>query len=316
MRTTIDMVAETVFSPSDAEKFLFWFRNASGPTGAKKHEAAATMLPPQNWFEETPWTEKLCSKDIDQVMRGTVLVMRSPDGAHTDMVMRDHNMLDAMAYHYYATGKLPRSLLHADRHADFTYKDLGGPLEYNTWVASLDNIRRANHRALLDLKRIIPVCERIHVDGKKDLPLDRPPEWTPQATRWQNGIAKASAARAKPDWVSLDLDLFQPSQQFKALEPMLRDPRFAAVMKKASVRVFVLSPSFTGGGDQVDNTVNGSLTASLRLINALRKSDYRFGPDKAPPPRDLVSAEDFMLEEMGMTRMDLVTYGGTRPGRR
>jgi hypothetical protein len=303
-----------VFSPADAKKFLGWFQNVTGPMRTGK--TGTKPLPAQNTFAERAWTTTLSVKDVEQVMRGTVLVLRSPDGAHTDMVMRDHNMLDAIAYHYYATGDLPRALVHADRHSDFSFMDVGTGQEYCSWVSGLDNIRRPNHRALLDLKRVIPVCERVYVRGKKDLPLDRPPEWTAEATRWQSAVAKVATARPAPDWVSLDLDLFQPSPQFKAMEPMLRDPRFAALMKRARVRVFVLSPSFTGGGDQVTNEINGSLTASRRLINALRDPRFSPGPDKAPPPRDLVSAEEQMLREMGLSRADLTAYGSNKHRRK
>jgi hypothetical protein len=50
-----------------------------------------------------------------------------------------------------------------------------------------------------------------------------------------------------------------------------RDPKFHAIMARAAVRVFCLSPQFTNGGDvHTEWTVNGNLHSTLRLLNLLR----------------------------------------------
>ena len=77
---------------------------------------------------------------------------------------------------------------------------------------------------------------------------------------------------AQADWVSLDLDFFQPAAQLRVSHGLLRDARFHGLVTYARVRVFVLSPQFTNGGDRIDPwEIQGSLPSSLRLLNLLRR---------------------------------------------
>jgi hypothetical protein len=74
------------------------------------------------------------------------------------------------------------------------------------------------------------------------------------------------------DWVSLDLDYFQPAAQLRLSRGLLRDARFHRMSAAAKVRVFVLSPQFSNGGDLVEPwETQGSPHSSLRLLNLARR---------------------------------------------
>ena len=98
----------------------------------------------------------------------------------------------------------------------------------------------------------------------------RVPWWVDKAELpWAQAIASPKAAAC--DWVSLDLDNFQPLEQLHLTKGLLRDPRFHRRMREAKVRVFVLSPQFTAGGDVLEHwTVQGRKHASLRMVNLVR----------------------------------------------
>ena len=86
---------------------------------------------------------------------------------------------------------------------------------------------------------------------------------------WRDVLEQPEAPLA--DWVSLDLDFFQPAPQLRVSRGLLRDARFHDMMRRARVRVFVLSPQFTNGGDRIDPwRIQGGLASSLRLLNLLR----------------------------------------------
>ena len=86
---------------------------------------------------------------------------------------------------------------------------------------------------------------------------------------WERALEKPGALEA--DWVSVDLDFFQPAAQLRLASGLVRDPRFHQLMRSARVRVFVLSPQFTMGGDKVDPwVIQGSRHSSLRLLNLFR----------------------------------------------
>ena len=77
---------------------------------------------------------------------------------------------------------------------------------------------------------------------------------------------------AQADWVSLDLDFFQPWPQLRVSHGLLRDVRFHGLVTAARVRVFVLSPQFTNGGDRIDPwVIQGRLHSTLRVLNLLRQ---------------------------------------------
>ena len=70
--------------------------------------------------------------------------------------------------------------------------------------------------------------------------------------------------------MTIDLDLFQSAHQLAVSKPILRDPRFGQVLRDAKVRMFVLSPSYTGGGTTKATFAPGSPSSSLRLLNLIR----------------------------------------------
>ena len=91
---------------------------------------------------------------------------------------------------------------------------------------------------------------------------------------WQQVLERPGATGT--DWLSLDLDYFQPSPQLKLSKGLLRDSRFHGMMRQARVRVFVLSPQFTNGGERIEPwEIQGSLHSSLRLLNVLRRDQGR-----------------------------------------
>jgi hypothetical protein len=92
----------------------------------------------------------------------------------------------------------------------------------------------------------------------------------PAQLHWRQVLEQPGADQT--DWVSLDLDFFQPSPQLRVSQGLLRDTRFHVLVTGARVRVFVLSPQFTNGGDRIDPwVIQGHLHSSLRLLNLLRR---------------------------------------------
>jgi hypothetical protein len=101
----------------------------------------------------------------------------------------------------------------------------------------------------------------------------------PHQLHWRQVLAQPGATQA--DWVSLDLDFFQPSPQLRVSKGLLREPRFHALFTGARVRVFVLSPQFTNGGDCIDPwEIQGNLYTSLRLLNLMRQLPGKVRPQR------------------------------------
>jgi hypothetical protein len=96
----------------------------------------------------------------------------------------------------------------------------------------------------------------------------------PEQLHWRQVLEQPEAPQA--DWVSLDLDFFQPAPQLRVSHGLLRDPRFHGLLQGARVRVFVLSPQFTNGGDRIDPwEIQGNMHSTLRLLNLLRRLPER-----------------------------------------
>ncbi|MEQ1504950.1 MAG: hypothetical protein ABMB14_22145 [Myxococcota bacterium] len=234
----------------------------------------------QRWFEERPWQDRLSSVDLDAVLRGTVRVMRRPDDAQVDYVLRDHHLLDVVLYHYRATGALPTALFHADRHSDWCtdgYLAARRPAQAATWWALLEGLKRpgTDDPVLAERAVTFTTASAGAGDGRDVGASTRVPWWVePGELGWPEALPKALDA----DWVSLDLDYLQPRAQLALTRGLLRDQRFHALMRTATVRVFVLSPQFAKGGDRVRDWTVGDRSASLRMVNLVRGMRIRPGP--------------------------------------
>ena len=72
-----------------------------------------------------------------------------------------------------------------------------------------------------------------------------------------------------------------PAPQLALTSGLVRAAAFQALLARARVRVFCLSPQFTNGGDRIEPwVVQGSRASSLRLMNLLRAEDLAA---RAPP---------------------------------
>jgi hypothetical protein len=251
VRTDIQEVARAVLEPGEAERFEQRLARWSGPEDRVGEAGEQPWVGEQRSFEEGAWRQALGMRELDGVLQGHVRVMRGP-GGQTDYVLRDHHMLDVALYHYRTTGELPRALLHADRHSDWckdSFLEARVPPQAATWWRLFEGLKRPDTRE--------PVL------GEQDIHF--------------------TAAQA--DWVSLDLDYFQPAPQLRLCRELLRDPTLHALLARARVRVFVLSPQFTNGGDKIDPwVVQGSLHSSLRLVNLLRQLPGKVRVQYNPTP--------------------------------
>jgi len=278
-QSDIRHVARTVLEDEAAERFEQRIARWSGPedvvgeAGEKPYEAQ------QLTFEECPWRETLTLADLEAVLAGTIRVMRGPSG-QADYLLRDHHMLDVVLYHYAATGELPRALFHADRHSDWckdSYLEQRRPQQAATWWRLIEGLKRPGSAEPVlreqDVFFTTAQAERTERMSGRDIGFStRVPFFLdPDALHWRDVLEQPGATQA--DWVSLDLDYFQPAPQLHVSKGLLRDARFHTLMAQARVRVFVLSPQFTNGGDRIEPwVVQGSLPSSLRLINLLRRN--------------------------------------------
>ncbi|MBX5482951.1 MAG: hypothetical protein IRZ16_14090 [Myxococcaceae bacterium] len=210
------------------------------------------------------------------MLRGVVRVMRTPE--RVDFVMRDHHTLDALLYHYATTGQLPAGLFHADRHSDWcTDATLMArvPEQAATWWALLEGVKRPGVDAgpvLREREVLFCTAQPAPVDGEKNVGASlRVPGCVDRSlVGWDDALGDARLGGV--DWVSLDLDYFQPARQLRLSAGLIRDPRFAELMGRARVRLFVLSPQFLSGGDRIGRwEIQGSLHSSARLLNLLRR---------------------------------------------
>jgi hypothetical protein len=272
-------VARAVLMEGEAERFERRIHRWSGPedvvgeTGEKPYEGQ------QHTFEERTWNSSaLTMADIDAVLRGIVLVLRGPSGP-TDYVLRDHHMLDVALYHYWTTGELPRALFHADRHSDWckdSYLEARRPQQAATWWKLIEGLKRpGTGNAVLNEQDVFfttgAAQHTSRMTGRDVGASVRIPGFLdPDQLHWRQVLEQPGATQA--DWVSLDLDFFQPSPQLRVSHGLLRDVRFHGLVTAARVRVFVLSPQFTNGGDMIDPwVIQGRLHSTLRLLNLLRR---------------------------------------------
>lgn len=275
--TRVEALARGVLSPKGAERFLRAVSRWSGPEDVDP-SGAQPYLAVQDSFEEAPWQPRLSRAELEPVLAGRALVMRAE--GRTDYLLRDHHMVDVALYHYATTGELPHRLLHADRHSDWcsdAFLERRVPLQAATWWKLLQGLKRAEDGApVLEEKDVHFIWAKALRTGRmsgRDLAAGVPlPSWLLlEDCAWERVLERDEALEA--DWVSLDLDYFQPRAQLAAGRGLLRDPRFGRTLRDARVRVFVLSPQFTNGGDKVEPwTVQGSLASSVRLLNLLRQA--------------------------------------------
>lgn len=277
-RRDIRDVAREVLGDTEAERFERKIHRWSGPEDVVGDAGDKPYAGRQLTFEECAWREALTFQDMDAALQGIVLVLRGP-GGQTDYVMRDHHMVDAALYHYRTTGELPRRLFHADRHSDWckdSYLEARTPQQAATWWKLLEGLKRPDSAdAVLNEQDVFfttgAASRKAGMSGR-DVGVSCRVPWflDAEALHWQHVLAQPGADRA--DWVSLDLDFFQPAPQLRVSRGLLRDARFHRLVSEARVRVFVLSPQFTNGGDRIDPwEIQGSPHSSLRLLNLLRR---------------------------------------------
>lgn len=273
-------VATAVLVAGDAERFE---RRVDRWTGPEDRDADGDQpyIARQSVFAEHPW-RPLNLGDLEEVLRGTVRVLRGADG-RTDYVLRDHHMVDVVLYHYATTGTLPSALFHADRHSDWCrdgYLTARRPAQAATWWTLLEGLKRPDGGPVLGERAVhfttAQPAPEVPTAGRDVGASTRVPWWVDAADLpWQRAVAVPGALQA--DWVSVDLDYFQPLAQLALTRGLLRDPGFHALAAQAKVRVFVLSPQFTAGGDVLtDWTVRGR-HASLRMLNLVRGLRVRTG---------------------------------------
>lgn len=269
----IRQVALQVLGPDDAARLEQKVDRWSGPEDLIAGERPYTR--PQQLFEEVPARARLTMRDVEAALRGVVQVHRAASG-QTDYLLRDHHMIDVALYHYRCTGQLPAALLHADRHSDWCkdgYLEQRRPAQAATWWKLFEGLKRPRGgQAVLREDDVHFITGRAAPRKGRDIPgsVFVPSSMASRDFSWQRTLEDPAALAAS--WVSLDLDFFQPSPQLRLASGLLRDPRFARALKDAAVRVFVLSPQFTSGGDKVDPwVVQGGLSSSLRLLNLLRR---------------------------------------------
>ncbi|WP_224247778.1 hypothetical protein [Hyalangium gracile] len=277
-RSDIREVARLALADGEADRFEKRIDRWSGPEDAIPETGEKPYESQQHTFEELTWRDALTMDDIEQALRGTVLVLRRPSGP-TDYVLRDHHMLDVALYHYRTTGELPRALFHADRHSDWckdSYLEARRPQQAATWWALIEGLKRPGSASAVlreqDVFFTTAAAQRAAWMSGRDVGVSvRVPGFLdPDQLHWRQVLEQPGATEA--DWVSLDLDFFQPSPQLRLSRGLLRDARFHGLVTGARVRTFVLSPQFTNGGDKIDPwEIQGNLHSTLRLLNLLRQ---------------------------------------------
>ena len=289
-RSDIREVAREVLAAGEAERFERKVHRWSGPEDVVGEAGEQPYVGQQLAFEEHEWRDALTLSEVDSVLRGNVRVMRGRSG-QTDYVLRDHHMLDVALYHYRTTGDLPRALFHADRHSDWckdNYLEARVPPQAATWWKLFEGLKRPEGSApVLDEQAIFFTTAKAEPTSTmtgRDVGFSTLVPWFVDTAELHWGQVLGRPGVAQADWMSLDLDYFQPAPQLRLSGGLLRDPRFHAMMEGARVRVFVLSPQFTNGGDKIDPwEVQGSLHSSLRLLNLLRKPPAH---QSLPPARN------------------------------
>jgi hypothetical protein len=250
-----------------AEAFLFEIRRWRGPHPYPQK---------QRRFLRSPWKDALDAADLERVLSGETRVMVDPEADRVHLVMRDHHTLDALLYLYDAFGWMPDGpLLHLDRHSDFE-PIVAWHGQANGWWSLLPFLRRPEppHEAIVDVARVI-YGTALATAWDEPLPgplngahLQVPP--THRGADLSLERALSEAIRVSPDLVSVDLDLFMPDAQRRLAGWILDDPRYRRVVARARASLFVLSPQFARGGDEVPPIVQASVEAFLDLLACAR----------------------------------------------
>ncbi len=273
-RLGVEELAARVMTPESAGAFSRRVTRWGGPEDVAQ-DGTRPYAAPQTWFEEAPWRARLTRADVDGVVRGVVRVMRSPRGV-VDYLVRDHHMLDVVLHHHACTGSLPGALMHLDRHSDWcddAYLHARVPQQAATWWALLPGLKRPDGLPVLREQDVCFATAQAVVPGMpgRNVGASRRVPGCVDTLRMDWRCMLEDAQDKAVDWVSVDLDVLQPHSQYRAVDGLLRDARFARALAHAAVRVFCLSPQFTRGGDRFEHwVVSGSVATSLRLLNVLR----------------------------------------------
>ncbi len=275
VRRDIREVCAEVLTAESLSCFAAKVRRWAGPDDAGS-DGSQPYQGEQLFFEERGDTPKLATSDLETVLRGTALVLRGHSGA-TDYLLRDHHMVDVVLYHYRTTGTLPGGLFHGDRHSDWCRDGVlaAGPVDQAaTWWKLLEGVKRPDGASVVREDAVHFANARAEhqpwMPGREAAgSFTFPGSLEPDALHWEQTLQRPGAVDA--DWVSVDLDYLQPSPQLRLAGGLLRDERFGSLLRNARVRVFVLSPQFTRGGDRFDRwEIHGSRASSLRLLRVLR----------------------------------------------
>jgi hypothetical protein len=267
-------VSEAVLEAEDAAPFERRVRRWTGPEDVDA-SGAAPWATPQDRLREAPWTDRIDDAQMNELLSGTVLVMRR--GGRTDYVMRDHHLLDALMYERWATGDRPSSLFHADRHSDWCRDGVlaaGHADQAATWWTLCEGLKAPDGTPWLRPEDVVFTTAKasgLALEGARDVGADQRTPWFVDRSdlAWERALPLALDRGC--DWLSLDLDLFQPAGQLAVVKGLLRAPAFASLNARARVRLYVLSPQFTAGGDRLESwTVGRRRSAGLRLLNLLR----------------------------------------------
>jgi hypothetical protein len=269
-------VTQAVLEPEDVSRFERRVRRWTGPEDLDAN-GNAPWARRQDRLREMRWASRIDDAAMDELLSGTVLVMRG-DG-RTDYVMRDHHLLDALMYERWTTGDRPTALFHADRHSDWCRDGLlaaGEADQAATWWTLCEGLKAPDGSPWLRPEDVVFTTAKaagLEAEGTRDVGADQRTPWFVERSLLGWDRALPLALERGCDWLSLDLDLFQPSKQLAAVKGLLRSPEFATLNARARVRLFVLSPQFTAGGDRLASwTVGRRRSAGLRLLNLLRRA--------------------------------------------
>lgn len=276
IQTPVHAIASLALDDGEAARFAAAVDRWEGPEDFDV-DGKQAWIGRQDHFEERPWSDRLDLQALDALLGGTVWVMRREDG-RVDYLLRDHHMIDVALYHYATTGALPTRLFHADRHSDWCrdgYLNAHRPPQAATWWTLFEGLKRPETEApVLGEGDVIFTTAQpgpeVPTPGRDVGAATRVPWWVDRgALRWEDALAHPDFATC--DWISLDLDYFQPASQLRLSKGLLRDPRFHAAMARARVRIFCLSPQFCAGGERLREwRLQGGRHASLRMLNLLR----------------------------------------------
>jgi hypothetical protein len=276
-------IARDALGASRALDFLTLWESWTGCSVGDAANPDTSTRTQQRTFTRIAWSDKLDTSDMMRVLRGEVLVMESPRTKQLDFVAREHNTLDVLLAAWSLGRSMPDKILHFDRHSDYVNPDVDEPTlgprhlaglpQAAVWWSLLDVIKRSDgetpladpYQDVAFVTHLSPKEQTRKLTGARTSPLN------PRDTKWANVAQRIQSAPA--DFVSYDLDLIMPSDQMRASQKMLRDPRFQEAMLGATTRLFVVSPQFSGGGDEVGGGhATHSPATYTRVLNVVRRA--------------------------------------------